>query len=259
MGGYGETGDARELLSKDVPWLLSQLRDARADAHAYQELYEQLAREIAELRRVNRMRCDEVQISTFRALNAEAQLRDARAERDDLRTRLAAATAKLAAVRSAIREIADEASADIPEDAGNATAHLIAKHLRRALAAAEQERDEAFGKGFEQVRRRCVAAEERADRAEAALAAVRELLNENERHQVGLTDVPLIRTRAVRSALAAAEQDEPKPACSTCDGSGAVLMEHQIGVPGSGGWISCPDCRPTLCVPVSQPTEGSEQ
>jgi hypothetical protein len=106
-------------------------------------------------------------------------------------------------------------------------ARAEADDLRTRLAAAEQERDEAFGKGFEQVRRRCVAAEERADRAEAALAAVRELLNENERHQVGLTDVPLIRTRAVRSALAAAEQDEPALPESMLTGPATFEFDEQ--------------------------------
>lgn len=31
--------------------------------------------------------------------------------------------------------------------------------------------------------------------------------------------------------------------CDTCEGSGIVHEESQIGVPGSGGDITCPDCE----------------
>lgn len=41
MGGYGETGDARELLGKDVPGLVSQLRDARAENERHVANWEQ--------------------------------------------------------------------------------------------------------------------------------------------------------------------------------------------------------------------------
>lgn len=30
--------------------------------------------------------------------------------------------------------------------------------------------------------------------------------------------------------------------CDTCEGTGIVHEETQIGVPGSGGDIACPDC-----------------
>lgn len=49
----------------------------------------------------------------------------------------------------------------------------------------------------------------------------------------------------------------PAP-CSACDGVEAIRMEYD-GSPGSGGWISCPDCQPTPPVPVDEPAEQDGQ
>lgn len=52
---------------------------------------------------------------------------------DLLRRRVERAEAELQALREAVEALADEAEADIPYDAGNATAHLIANRLRALL------------------------------------------------------------------------------------------------------------------------------
>lgn len=36
------------------------------------------------------------------------------------------------------------------------------------------------------------------------------------------------------------------PNCSTCEGSGRVDVEGQIGAPGSGGTFTCSDCGPRI-------------
>ena len=36
-----------------------------------------------------------------------------------------------------------------------------------------------------------------------------------------------------------------RAACETCAGSEVVAQEGQIGVPGSGCHLTCPDCGPT--------------
>jgi hypothetical protein len=55
------------------------------------------------------------------------------------------------------------------------------------------------------------------------------------------------------------------PTCSTCSGAGIIAQEGQIGVPGSGCHLTCPDCGPTPSVvvdddelPPSQSDEGGE-
>lgn len=36
----------------------------------------------------------------------------------------------------------------------------------------------------------------------------------------------------------------PSPLCDTCARTGVIHIEGQIGAPGTGGYITCPDCAP---------------
>lgn len=107
----------------------------------------------------------------------------------------------------------------------------------------------------------------RADRAEACVADLERQLAEVQAKIAAVEALadrwaaatelgsgrPSIFMRALATELLAALSVEAAPVtgCDTCDGSGVVYMEAQIATPGSGGWITCPDCGPT-------PSEAAE-
>lgn len=143
----------------DVPWLLSQLRDARAENErltikAGQAMQDAVA---------------------WRAVVQNRSITEIMGERDDLRTRLAAA------------------------------------EQERDLAIAHDRQPYPTAWAYEQARRVMREAKERAERAEAALAAVREWRQSIS----GWVDPirPRDILRALDAALAATEQDEPKRIC----------------------------------------------
>lgn len=42
------------------------------------------------------------------------------------------------------------------------------------------------------------------------------------------------------------------PSCDTCDDTGVIRLEY-AGAPGTGGYLTCPDCQPTPPIPVEGP------
>ncbi|PZR55266.1 hypothetical protein DNL40_02530 [Xylanimonas oleitrophica] len=100
----------------DVPDLVAELRRARTALDALGTERNAWARQMADLR---------------------DDLDAARQEAAEERARRAAAETERDVLTANVHEIAAEASADIPQDVGNATAHLIAQRLREALARAE--------------------------------------------------------------------------------------------------------------------------
>jgi hypothetical protein len=63
----------------------------------------------------------------------------------------------------------------------------------------------------------------------------------------------------MRRAAPPTRTDTPKEeACSTCEGAGEIRLERQIGAPGSGGWLSCPDCQDLPVRSVDHPDNPPE-
>ena len=44
--------------------------------------------------------------------------------------------------------------------------------------------------------------------------------------------------------------------CTTCEGTGQIRQEGQIGVPGSAGTFTCPDCGVRPVERVEEPTDA---
>lgn len=150
-------------------------------------------------------------------------------------------------MRRANAEFIAHARADVPWMSSQLRALLAENERLQGDVRRQTERADAVeliesrGRGL---------AQERADHAEAALAAVRELINEiagQADYQIASDETAVNAVRVVaerfRAALAAAEQDEPK----RCEHGFSFphVIDRYIG-------LACPG-------PVSQPTKGSGQ